>query len=152
MRKLFILILSTFFANVTFAQNASQFNIIWGPLNVDVEYDSEMRPLSHRFTLIFQDSDYEVLDRRFVYAEGTAQDIFDSLKFIEDFAAKYNKMGMKMTYGDVKLMRFTGLLNGVNVDLGDKRFNIDMFTIKQVKKRLVKYCKQHKLDIPIYVI
>ncbi|MBQ1980412.1 MAG: hypothetical protein II226_03910 [Alistipes sp.] len=149
MKKLLFLLLCTFSVNVMFAQNASQFNILWGPLNVDVQYDSAMNPISHSFTLIFQDSNYDVLDQRFIYASGSAQDIFDSLKFIEDFAIKFNKTGMKMDYNGIHLLRIKiGTINGVVVDLGDKKFEITVSGISKIKKTLVKYCQTHKLEIP----
>lgn len=141
--------MSAFVSYNAFAQNVSVFENIWGPLSVDVEYDNNMNPVSHSFSLIFQDANYNVLDKPFVYVSGSAQDIFDSLRPIEEFALKYDKNGLNKNYNNLSLTRFKmPLLNYVNVDLGDKEFDIALYTINQIKKRLIKYCKKHKLELP----
>lgn len=149
MKRFILLVLCALCIFNASAQNVSVYNIIWGPLGVDVEYNDNMEPVSHTFTLIFQDSRYQVLENRFVYAMGSAQDIFDSLRPIEDFATKYDMDGVRKEYGEATLTRVKiPLLNYVNVDLEDNEFNIEIYTINQIKKRLVKYCKKYKLELP----
>ena len=149
MKKLLFLVLSALCVSNAFAQDVSAFNILWGPLYVDVGYDDNMKPTSHSFTLIFQDANYEVLDKKFVYASGSAQDIFDSLRQIEEFASKYDQNGISKSYGKTTLTRYKiPLVNYVYVDLGNESFTIEPFTINQIKKRVIKYCKKYKLELP----
>ncbi len=149
MKKFIIAMLCALYVSNVSAQDVSAFNIIWGPLCVDVKYDDNMNPTSHSFTLIFQDANYKALSKKFIYVTGSAQEIFDSLKPIEEFALKYDQNGLSKSYENMTLTRFNiPLVNYVNVDLGDNTFDIELFAINQIKKRLIKYCKKNKLGLP----
>ena len=115
-------------------------------LKVEITYDEKMNPIDY-FFVFYANNGYYSSDL-FVIDHGDAQSMYDTLSDIISFGDRFNEHGMSKESEKYNLTLFNIMgTKYIAISVGDDSDSIRFGDLKLVRKKLVKYCKKHNINI-----
>ena len=115
-------------------------------LKVEVTYDKGMNPIDY-FFVFYANNGYYSSDL-FVIDHGNAQEIYNTLSDIISFGEKFKEHGMRKESEKYDLTLFDIMgTKYISIAVDEYSDSIRLGDLKLVRKKLVKYCKKHNINI-----